>query len=177
MGVAARINVKRDASGLTVEIEAPRLAQYVQDYCKRQLARGPGTPETPDMRHLGEIWPPCNANGAGKGAKALSFMTRWRGSDGPFIEGESAGAEFGPDSVNLFLLRSTKALEGPVVYTFKGLYSRESADKYLEAAYKAMQVAFKELTAKYDKTVVLNEVPQEAVPASGPVAADAQPQF
>jgi hypothetical protein len=49
MGVAARINVKRDASGLTVEIEAPRLAQYVQDYCKRQLARGPGTPEAPRL--------------------------------------------------------------------------------------------------------------------------------
>jgi hypothetical protein len=175
MGAEARVSVKREAGGLVVTVEAPRLARFVQDYCKQQAGRStPLAPETPDMRDLGQIWAPCQASGLGRGVQALSFITRWRGSDGPFIEGEGGGRDFGPDSVNLFMLRATKALEGPVTYTYKGLYSKESAQKYLDSAEKVITMAYTELTSKFDKTVVINVAdvgPQQAVAASAPVAA------
>lgn len=167
MGVAATIKAQREASGLIVTVEATRLAKFVHDYCKQQTGRvGPDTPELPVMQALGQIWAPCNAVGAGKGVHALSFITKWRGTDGPFIEGTSSNKDFGPDSVNLFMLRSTKALEGPVTFTFKGLYSKESCDKYLDVASKVIVTAYKELTSKFDKTVkIMMEDTVDPLPA------------
>lgn len=175
MGSEAFVHVKREAGGLVVEISAPRLAKFVHDYCKQQSGRvGPTPPETPDLRELGPIWSPCQAAGIGPGVKALSHITKWRGADGPFLEGETGAADTGPDSVNLFMLRAAKALDGPVTYTFKGLYSKEAADNFHKAAVAVIVLAYKDLTSSYDKrtNISVNDVgPQLAVPASAPVPA------
>lgn len=175
MGTTTIIKAKREAAGLVVTIEAPRLAKFVHDYCKQQTgASGPEMPEIAAMQELGKIWRTCNAVGAGKGVQALSFITKWRGTDGPFIEGASNNKDFGPDSVNLFMLRSTKALEGPVTFTFKGLYSKESCDKYLDVASKAIVTVYKELTSKFDKTVkIMMEDTVDPLPAVAVQSANA----
>ena len=175
MGSEAFVHVKREAAGLVVEISAPRLAKFVHDYCKLQSGRpNPAAPETPDLRELGPIWAPCQATGLGRGVKALSHITKWRGADGPFLEGENGAADTGPDSVNLFMLRAAKALDGAVTYTYRGLYSKEAADKFHAAAVKIIMLAYRELTSSYDKTTIIkvDDVgPQLAVPVSAAVAA------
>jgi hypothetical protein len=150
MGGVAKIRVSRTVEGLSVTVDAPELARFVHDYCKTQGQQY--APRAHDPNHnLGPTWEPCQAYGEGRAATALGYITRYRPTDGVlFLDQES---EHVPNAANLWFLRSEAAAKGPVTYCFKGIYSAEAAEQYKEAAKKIIAVGYKELTAKYDKTV------------------------
>lgn len=165
MGEAAVVHVKRDVNGLTVTIEAPRLAKFVQEYCKNAT----GMPEASQTDPaLGKIWPGCTASGSGKGAVALGYITRYRSGDGAVFNDGASESTFGTNKANLFMLRAEAALKGPVTYTFKGLFSKEIADQYFESAKTIIGISYRELTSEFDKKVVIKVEDvgrQEPVPA------------
>ena len=155
MGEQVVIHVMREATGLTVEITAPRLAKFLHAFCKQQSGlNGPSVPDQSDLTPLGPMWPSCSSAGFGPAVKALNAITRWRGSDGAFVEYHEDAEN---DSIpNLFLLRAAAAKDGPVKYIFRGLHSTEMAKLYQDRAVAIIKAAYSELTGTYDKTTTIN---------------------